>query len=111
VSPAFSSTTTTEKEIPKTIATSPPKEQMHVLVSMPAKPKKPSSALASRRARSVPLQEMREAVLAVRDNARHGEGTSDRRDGFSSPVKAEEGGNGDLHPLKNDLHFLKYWEM
>jgi len=110
VSPASSSTTTTtEKEIPKTIATSPPKEQMHVLVSAPAKPKKPSSGLASRRARSVPLQEMREAVLAVRDNARHG--TNDRRDGFSSPVKAEEGGNGDLHPLKNDLHFLKYWEM
>ena len=58
------------------------------------------------RARSVPLQEMREATIAVRDNARLGgrdrdATTTDRRDGWSSK-------EGDGMPA-DDLHPLKYW--
>ena len=64
-----------------------------------------------RRARSVPLQEMREAVIDVRDNARRGCGGNDndnrQRDDSSPGIST----NKLADMPADDLHPLKYWEV
>ena len=68
---------------------------------------KPKPNSIQRRARSVPLQEMREAVIDIQDNARRGGGHDNhRRDDGSSDSTAKM-----TSDMPADLHFLKYWEM
>lgn len=67
-------------------------------------PNKPKPKIMQRRARSIPLQEMREAVIDIRDNARRGDDHHHRRDDDSTTKTTS-----DMMPA-DDLHFLKYWE-
>ena len=64
---------------------------------------KPKPSIVQRRARSVPLQEMREAVIDIRDNARRGDDHHHRRDDDSTTKTTSD-------MPADDVHFLKYWE-
>ena len=68
----------------------------------------PKHNIVQRRARSVPLQEMREAVIDIQANARRGGGRDNhRRDDSSCSISPKT--TSDMPA--DDLHFLKYWEM
>ena len=95
-------TSSTSSSASKATQMSPTKT---ALGSPKAKPK-PKPSIVQRRARSVPLQEMREAVIDIRDNARPG---SPRRDDDSANSTSKKM-TSDTMPA-DDLHFLKYWEM
>eukprot|EP00563_Minutocellus_polymorphus_P003344 CAMPEP_0181035980 /NCGR_PEP_ID=MMETSP1070-20121207/8607_1 /TAXON_ID=265543 /ORGANISM="Minutocellus polymorphus, Strain NH13" /LENGTH=144 /DNA_ID=CAMNT_0023113565 /DNA_START=154 /DNA_END=588 /DNA_ORIENTATION=+ len=71
------------------------------------------NAVLQRRARSVPLQEMREATIAVRDNSRRDRDAADYRDDSRASSRHEEKKTDDdmlLLPA-DGVHPLKYWEM
>ena len=91
-----SKTQTQKLTKPKT-QTSPTK-----IAVAPNKPK-PKPKIMQRRARSVPLQEMREAVIDIRDNARRGDDHHHRRDDDSTTKTTSD-------MPADDVHFLKYWE-
>ena len=93
---------TTEPELK---SQTPKKSQATKTSPMPKTTPKPNSV--QRRARSVPLQEMREAVIDIQANARRGGGHDNHRRDDSSCSTSPK--TSDMPA--DDLHFLKYWEM